>query len=265
MHSERVSWTLMSNQKWPINLVMTLTVLGLSGQMRPAEPAGAETKSDRDGGKEIIPAKEGAASYRIANRHILRTMELSDGRLVTKEIGSPGNPIPVTRGDEFALIIGPDRKRITARDFRVASVEPAEGSLSVVLQNQVTGLTAQAGYRLANDDFYVRKTISFRNDGKSPVQILDVEVENLRFRKARALGFGKPVYAEGRLFLGLEFPLSQNRQNDGLVTLGHLPGRTLQPGDSLVTKTAVVGTASRKETVEEAFDRYVRRIALRKP
>jgi len=90
-------------------------------------------------------------------------------------------------------------------------------------------------------------------------------VESLRFRNVRALGLGKPVYAQGRLFLGLEFPLGHNQQNDGMVTLRHLPGKTLQPGESLVTKTAVVGTASGEETAEEAFDRYIRRIAVRKP
>jgi len=192
-------------------------------------------------------------------------MNVSGGRLVTKEIGSPGDAVPVTGGDEFAVIIGPDKKRITAEGFRVASVEPVEGELSVILQHPGTGLRAKAEYRLGKDDFYLRKAISFRNDGRLPVQILDVEVESLRFRNVRALGLGKPVYAQGRLFLGLEFPLGHNQQNDGMVTLRHLPGKTLQPGESLVTKTAVVGTASGEETAEEAFDRYIRRIAVRKP
>lgn len=255
----------MTNRKRAITLVVAIVALGLRGQGYTRESKGAQPAPRPGDAANPSPAEAEVRSFKVANRHILRTMNLSGGRLVTKEIGHPAAPVSVTGGDEFAVIIGPDKKRITAGDLRVTSVEPADGELSIILQHPGTGLRANAGYRLEKDDFYLRKTISFRNDGALPVQILDIEVESLRFRSAKALGLGKPVYAEGRLFLGLEFPLGHNQQNDGLVTLRHLPGRTLQPGETLETKTAVVGAASEKETAGEAFDIYLRRIALRKP
>jgi hypothetical protein len=255
----------MTEQKRAITLIAALAMLGPGETAGIREVKGAEPSPAPGSVATFAPNDTEARSYRLANRHILRVVTISGGRLVTKEIGLPKEPVAVRGGDEFAVVIGPDRKRLTAADFRVASAEPAKGRLSIVLQHPATGLTATVQYRLGDDDFYLRKTVTFRNDGKAPVQILDVEVESLRFSKARALGLGKPVYADDKLFLGLEFPLGQDRQNDGLVSLGHLPGRALQPGESLVTKTAVIGTASEKETVEEAFDRYIRRIALRKP
>jgi len=205
------------------------------------------------------------SSYKVGNRHIVRTIDIKNGCLSTKAIGRPSRPISVIGGDEFALILGPDKKRITAGEFKISSVEPAADELKIIMQHPDTGLKAEVEYRLKKDDFYLRKTINLKNEGTLPVQVLDVEVESLRFGNARALGLGKPVYAEGKLFLGLEFPLSHNEQQNGLVKLRQLLGKTLQPGESLVTKTAVAGAASKKETVEEAFDRYIRRIALRKP
>ncbi|MDO8682387.1 MAG: hypothetical protein Q7N50_02760 [Armatimonadota bacterium] len=209
------------------------------------------------------------ASYTVGNKRIVRTISIENRKLSTVNIGRPGNTARLLAGDEFAVIIGADRKRLTAIDFLVESVDPKDAkgpapNLKVLLMNPGSGLQVEVKYSVKPDDFYIRKSLKFFNGGKKPVQILDVEVENLRFESAQALGIGKPVYA-GDLFLGLEYPFGKNEQKDGIVTLLHHPGKTLNPEDRLTTKVAVIGTTAKGESVEEAFDHYVRRIALRKP
>jgi hypothetical protein len=255
----------MTYWKWTIALAMIAAVLGPG---RPGYPQDSpQTRAAHALADDVAraPGRREAIPFVLADRQILRAVSTAGGRLATTRVGRPGRESPVTGGDEFAVILGPDRRRVAAGEFQIRSAEPAPGELRFVLQHPQTGLRAEAEYLLATDDGCLRKTIRFRNDGSAAIQILDVEVESLRFGKARALGLGKPVYVDDRLFLGLEFPLGRNRQEDGLVTLGHLPGKTLQPGESLATRTAVTGAAADGETVERAFDRYVRRIALRKP
>jgi hypothetical protein len=208
------------------------------------------------------------SSYTVGNQSITREIVLDHGRITTKAIGRPDHMLPASGGDEFVVTLG-DGKRLTAADFDVTKIEPTGAdpiaSLKATLKNKATGLLAEITYYAKPKDFYMRKRIRFENAGKRPIQILDVQVESLRFTSAKAIEVGKPVYADSELFLGLEFPLGHNDEKGGLVTLEHYPGKTLQPGESLIAKIAVVGAASKGEKVEAAFDRYVRRIALRKP
>ncbi|MDO8588067.1 MAG: hypothetical protein Q7T82_13660 [Armatimonadota bacterium] len=219
----------------------------------------------------IAPASAGHAAmndtYTVGNRHIARQVVVRGGVISTDSIGRPGDEVTVSGGDEFAVIVGPEKTRLTAAEFSVTSIRPVNSSagLIVKLVNRRRGLEAQVRYYCNPRDSYIRKSVTFRNTGKEPVQILDVEVESLRLPSAEAAGVGKPVYAAAKLFLGLEFPLGGNEAANGLVTLRHRPGKTLKPGQSFTAKSAVIGAAAKGESVQEAFDEYVRRIALRKP
>lgn len=203
-------------------------------------------------------------SISIENTHIIRQMVVENGHLITKALGRPGHTLPVLGGDEFGVMLG-DGRRLAADDFEVKEIKSSGQSLSARLVNEAAGLSAELHYSVGPKDFYTRKRMVLSNTGKQPIQILDVQVESLQFASAKAIETGKPVYADNELFLGLEFPLGHNDEKNGLVTLEHYPGKTLKPRESLVTKTAVIGVAAKGEKVEEAFDRYVRQIALRKP
>src|SRR4029077_11750009 len=103
-------------------------------------------------------------------------------------IGRPDGLVAVTGGLEFSAVIGPARTRISAEDFHVDSVTSDANHLNVLLQQRNGGLKAKVEYRLGNDDFFGRKTITFTNGGVAPIQLLDVDVESLQFGNARALG-----------------------------------------------------------------------------
>lgn len=128
-------------------------------------------------------------------------------------------------------------------------------SLSFVLEDSAHQLIVSAHYEL--DGFLRRKRLDIRNQSAHPVLLLDVELDSFRTTgKSEEGGHGKPVFLDREVFCAIEHPAGINQGTAGEVRLWHCPGRTIAPGDTLRTLSAVVGAAQPSRALEQ-FHNYL--------
>jgi hypothetical protein len=139
-------------------------------------------------------------------------------------------------------------------ELKQAQQDRAE-SLRFVLEDSARQLVVTAHYEL--DGFLRRKTLDIRNQSQQPVLLLDVELDAFRTTgKSAEGGHGKPVFLEGEAFCAIEHPAGINQGDAGEVRLWHCPGRTIAPGETLRTLSAVVGAAEPKRALAQ-FQNYL--------
>ncbi len=161
--------------------------------------------------------------------------------------------------------------------FRRYRIEPQEGGTRKLVvsylwkqrppewsydtDRESPGLEIDVIYTLEEDKPYMRKQIRLTSPGGKFYFVEELAAEEISIGGARVLhqGFGQPVYT-AEMFLGLEFPGSENRLRDGRIRLSHYPGVLLgkQPWES---HTAVWGVAPWGRT-RAAFLDYIRDIRV---
>ncbi len=139
-------------------------------------------------------------------------------------------------------------------ELRQAQQESPE-SLRFVLEDSARQLEVTVHYEL--DVFLRRKTLDVRNQTSQPVLLLDVELDAFRTTgESEEGGHGKPVFLDGEAFCAIEHPAGINQGAAGEVRLWHCPGRTIAPGETLRTLSAVVGAAEPNRALEQ-FHNYL--------
>jgi len=164
---------------------------------------------------------------------------------------------------EFLMEIGGRRVSATARDFGPASVgKPSTDALRVRYEGKgdLAGLAVEAEYRLSPQGWYVRKRLSLFNGRSAPVIVRDATVDAFRIENVPwPENTENPVFLDGQLFWGLEWPIADAAVRDGRLALGHFPAAEVPPGGTWMSKTSGFGVSA-EGRIEEAFGRYIQDI-----
>jgi hypothetical protein len=164
--------------------------------------------------------------------------------------------------EPFALLIEIDgiRSRVTAEDFLLGKAEnpsPALLRLQYGGKEGRKGLAVLVDYELGEKAWYVRKHLTVLNGMREVVVIHDATVDGLRIKEVPFPAKAEnPIFLDGQLFWGMEWPIAEADFRDGRFRLTHFPAASLPPGGSWTSKTAGFGV-SESGRIEEAFGRYI--------
>jgi len=164
---------------------------------------------------------------------------------------------------EFLMEIGGRMVSAAARDFGPASVErPSTDALRVRYEGKgdLAGLAVEAEYRLSPQSWYARKRLSLFNGRSGPVIVRGAVVDDFRIENVPLPEKAdNPVFLDGQIFWGLEWPIADAALRDGRFALGHFPAAEVPPGGTWTSKTSGFGVSAAGR-VEEAFGRYIQDI-----
>jgi len=164
---------------------------------------------------------------------------------------------------EFLLEIGGRAFPLSARDFVRSSVVRTSGDILRVRyegKGDLAGLAVEAEYRLAPGSWYVRKLIRVINGRTGPIVVRDATVDAFRIENVPLPEKAEnPVFLDGQLFWGLEWPIAEAAVRDGRLALGHFPAAEVPPGGTWTSKTSGFGVSTAGRA-EEAFGRYIQEI-----
>jgi hypothetical protein len=151
---------------------------------------------------------------------------------------------------------------LVVSDFEVQSVRKSGARAEFQLKSRATEVECTLRYEL--DGPTRRKWAEIRNAGPKDLLLLDAQLDD--FRVAGSIspgGPGQPVFISDSAFAAIEHPAGLN-QGDGLnVRLTHFPGKTLRPGETFRTYTAIVSVSKPGKTLEHFTD-YIQRRSPRR-
>lgn len=233
----------------------------------------------------VVPAS--GEVYRLENDHLAREFTVWNGIFFTSSIINKDAGIEYKcAGGEFALKVyqGNEYKSTI---FVFQGIEklttPAGNQVwEVTLQSEQIGLGAVITYTLGENDSYMTKQIRLYAVNNAEVVIDRLDVEHIQFADGESikenpviardyseelgkpnragyhcrLGQGQPFYMDNNLFAGVEYPAGYNTVNQGMLTCYHYPGRTVQPGQPLLSKSTVLGV-SKKGEIRKNFFAYI--------
>lgn len=153
-----------------------------------------------------------------------------------------------------------------------ASGEKVEAVFESIPLSGGGSLDVRLYLRWSPKESVLRKWARFRLiGGKAPALLEDVMLDDINLGGHKAWTHGgrvgsrtytiadysqsHPVFAEG-FFVGIEFPVSVTRPENGHILVEHKPGLRLQPGRWYESRKAVYGTASVGHE-RQAFERYI--------
>jgi len=219
----------------------------------------------------VNAAVAGATADKIVleNSFVSRLLELDDGVWLTVRFArADGTNALAVRSEEF-LIRLLDGSELTARDYRGLGkprvwIEHEEQVVAVryvprraLAPEAPTEVVVE--YRLA-DEPYLRKHIRLILPPGGAVDRLEVERFQTTQPCARG-GRGEPVFVGDSWFTGLEYPGSETKHADGLVTLAHFPGLAKTNADAdgtiIQSQIAVAGVGKPEDPLELAFSDYL--------
>ncbi len=164
--------------------------------------------------------------------------------------------------EPFALLIeiGGSRFQATAGDFLLINTEnpsPALLRFHYDGTGERKGLAVQVDLELGEYAWYVRKRLTVRNGLSEAVVIHDAAVDDVRLKESPFPAKAEnPVFLDGQIFWGMEWPIAEADVRDGRLRLTHFPAASLPPGGSWTSKTTGFGV-SESGRIEEAFGRYI--------
>jgi hypothetical protein len=164
--------------------------------------------------------------------------------------------------EPFALVveIGGSLIQATAEDFLLLKTEnpsPASLRLHYGGKEDRQGLAVQVDYELGEEAWYVRKRLTVVNGRREAVVIRDATVDDIQLKEipfpAKA---ENPIFLDGQLFWGMEWPIAEADLRDGRLRLTHFPAVSIAPGGSWTSKTTGFGVSG-SGRIEAAFGRYI--------
>jgi hypothetical protein len=161
---------------------------------------------------------------------------------------------------EFLMEFGGRRVLAVAHDFGPPSVgRPSADTLRVSYDGKgdLAGLAVEVEYRLSPRSWYVRKRLSLFNGRSVPVVVRDVTVDAFRIENVPwPEKVQNPVFLDGQVFWGLEWPIADVAVRDGRLVLAHFPAAEVPPGGTWTSKVSGFGVSTAGRA-EEAFGRYI--------
>lgn len=212
----------------------------------------------------------GSRTILISNDQAAWHFRIDDGRLRSERADSrlTGRSLALSSETELALVLSasPDalaEPRRTADDFLVTGVlrEEAE-ALALLLRSPSTGM--EATLELSLEGPVRRKTAAVRNATDRPVLLLDVVLDDLDLdADVSDGGQGQPVFAAGELWAAVEHPSGWNEIRGRSFRLSHCPGRRLEPGQTLRSRSALISMAPAGDPLG-SFVSWIRARCLRR-
>jgi hypothetical protein len=198
----------------------------------------------------------------LQNEALLLQTNGSDRLRITNKLTGKSYDI-IAAPFEFILEIGGRTFPAAARDFGPASAGEASTDTLLVRykgKGDLAGLAVEAEYRLAPGSWYVRKRLSILNGRSAPVIVRDATVDAFRIENVPLPEKAEnPVFLDGQLFWGLEWPIADAVVRGGRLGLGHFPAAEVPPGGTWTSKTSGFGVSAAGR-IEEAFGRYIQEI-----
>lgn len=139
--------------------------------------------------------------------------------------------------------------------------EPGDDHIVIVRSSSMPDLSAELRFSGAADG--IRKRIIVRNEGRTPVAVLDVVGEEWRggFDTAGG-GRGQPIHLGDIGFTGIEHPAGVNLCDTGHVQLVQMPGVTIPGGGEWSARPIILGGSDDRST-DAAFRDYIRGLRRR--
>ncbi len=235
----------MNIRHWAFSFLPVLIIGGMAGLALSASHGARREAPDTLQNEALSFRPEGPGRLRLTNKLTGRSYDI---------IAAP-----------FELLMEIDGRTAlaTARDFGPASIgKPSVDALIVRYEGKdhLVGLSIEAEYRLSPASWYVRKRLNVFNGRSSPVLVRDATVDAFRIENVplpeRA---DNPVFLDGQLFWGLEWPIADAAVRDGRFVLSHFPAAVVPPGGSWTSKTSGFGVSAAGRA-EESFGRYIQDI-----
>ncbi len=215
-----------------------------------------------------------AKEYILENAGLKRILKVDECVKTISITNKYTNESYDVKSDEFKIMIDDYKadfsgKELTVNDFIVVK-KPVWSKDNKILQvslfNEEFKINANNTYNI-EEKFYIRKFIEFST--KAPKRnISTIEVERMIIQgadishpsqvfKGNSASDG-PVYADN-FFLGLEYPKQDNSMDGQYLRLKHFPGKNLIPGESYVSKTAVIGASPNTalNRLKDTFFKYI--------
>ena len=205
----------------------------------------------------------------LANSQIAWRLEWKAGRLASTGLENKlsGRSFAFPASEEIALVLSAAPDRLAEPLVRVADFTLREAhedrphSAAFTLRSDATGIEATLRYEL--DGAVRRKHAVLKNGSDREILILDILLDDFAIdAELEGGGQGQPVFAAGELFVAVEHPSGWNEAQAGRIKLSHCPGRRLAPGESMSSRTALVG-AARPSGALPAFVAWIQERCLR--
>jgi hypothetical protein len=164
--------------------------------------------------------------------------------------------------EPFVLLleIAGNRFRATAGDSVLVETENVSPALLRFRYDEVggrRGLAVHVDYELADDAWYVRKRVTVSNGLGEVVIVHDATVDDVGLEQSAFPAKAQnPVFLDGQVFWGMEWPIAEAAVEDGRFRLTHFPDAAVAPGGSWTSKTTGFGVSA-SGRIEEAFGRYI--------
>ena len=164
--------------------------------------------------------------------------------------------------EPFVLLleIAGNRFRAAAGDSLLVEAENVSPTLLRFRYDGVggrRGLAVFVDYELAERAWYVRKRVTVSNGLGEVVVVHDATVDDVGLQQgAFPAKAQNPVFLEGQVFWGMEWPIAEAAIQDGRFRLTHFPAAAVAPGGSWTSKTTGFGVSA-SDRIEEAFGRYI--------
>ncbi|HOW84587.1 MAG TPA: hypothetical protein P5119_04445 [Candidatus Aminicenantes bacterium] len=214
------------------------------------------------GGAVSPRAAAAGACPSLENDALALVMAGSDRLLLTNKLSGRSYDV-LAAPFEFLFEIGGRTLSAVSGDFVRSSVHRPSADLLRIRfdgQGDLAGLAVEADYRLAPRSWYVRKLLRVLNGRTVPIIVRDATVDAIRIKDVPLPKEPEnPVFLDGQLFWGLEWPIAEAGVRDGRFALGHFPAAEVPPRGTWTSKTSGFGVSA-PGRVEEAFGRYIQDI-----
>jgi hypothetical protein len=208
------------------------------------------------------PSRPSGDVSRLENRALVLEITSPDGLRLTNKLSGKSYDISASA---FELLVAATGRAalVTAADFGPAAVtRPSADVLRVRFDGTGTwaGLGVEAEYRLPADSWYVRKRLTVINGRNDRVTVRDATVDAVLVKNVPLPEkVENPVFLDGQLFWGMEWPIADAALRNGRLAFTHFPGTEIAPGASWTSKACGFGVSA-ADRIEEAFGRYIQDI-----
>ena len=122
------------------------------------------------------------------------------------------------------------------------------------------GLTVLVDFELGEHAWYVRKHVTVVNELAEVVSVHDATIDDIALEQGTLPAKPQnPVFLDGQVFWGMEWPIAEATVRDGRLRLTHFPAATVATGGTWTSKTTGFGVSA-SGGIEEAFGRYIQSI-----
>ncbi len=236
-------------------------------ELNPEHPAYREV---RFGGDNLIAIQAGRLDKRVPRIGPYDPGRLRPRSRLVDQYISVGNPTEV-QSDFHPVDFWPDSRIPIAPEFPYYRPKDwAYGGdrdwmwLTFWTENDAGNIRMVHHYGVRSGDPVMRKKIEVQNQGDNRLLVLDLEIERFEFDGTTSEGGqGYPVLLDDQAFCAIEHPAGVNQGLGNGVRLFHLPGKPIEPGQSLMSKEAVLGVGEICGA-RDAFHQYLRKNGRRR-